>query len=26
LSELLACADFVERLIGHCAAGGGLAP
>jgi len=26
MSELLACADFVERLIGHCAAGGGLAP
>jgi acetylornithine deacetylase len=24
MSELLACADFVERLIGHCAAGGGL--
>jgi len=26
MSELLACADFVERLIGHCAAGGALAP
>ena len=25
MSELLACADFVERLIGHCAEGGGLA-
>jgi acetylornithine deacetylase len=26
LSELLACADFVDRLIRHCAEGGGLAP
>jgi acetylornithine deacetylase len=24
LSELLACAEFVERLISHCADGGGL--
>jgi acetylornithine deacetylase len=26
LSELLNCAGFIERLISHCAKGGGLAP
>jgi acetylornithine deacetylase len=25
LSELLNCAEFIDRLIGHCAEGGGLA-